>query len=153
MKISDLVIPENINMMAKSSFFFSLINLSIIFNSSFQIQLYLLLIINFIEKKHDYKETIHNRKRVYTKVYETKQKKKKKNLLRLYKYTVILYCIQSQKKETNAQTLPSWNPTLLDHKYNAPNEYQMVQCMVSFQVSWYLAHLHKFPLLKKSLTG
>ena len=101
MKISDLVIPENINMMAKSSFFFSLINLSIIFNSSFQIQLYLLLIINFIEKKHDYKETIHNRKRVYTKVYETKQKKKK-NLLRLYKYTVILYCIQSQKKETNA---------------------------------------------------
>ena len=35
MKIS--VISENINMMAKSSFFFSLINLSIIFNSSFQI--------------------------------------------------------------------------------------------------------------------
>lgn len=83
-------------MMAKSSFF-SLINLSIIFNFPFKYN-YTFSVINFIEKKHDFKEGIHNRKRVYTKVYETKQKKAQ---LRLYKYTVILYCIQPQKKETN----------------------------------------------------
>ena len=46
-------------------------------------------------------------KRLYITEKEYTQKsmkpnRKKKNLLRLYKYTVILYCIQSQKKETNA---------------------------------------------------
>ena len=38
----------------------------------------------------------------YTQKSMKPNRKKKKNLLRLYKYTVILYCIQSQKKETNA---------------------------------------------------